>query len=345
MKIDKSALRRRALALADAGGKDVAATLMLEFGISRQAANNHLSKMVAAGDLLPEGATRGRIYRLAVQREAVEGFVLDGLAEDVVWRTVCAPVVLDFPENVRDIWHYGMTEMINNAIDHSGGKNVSVGIRRTALHTEGWVLDDGEGIFLKIQRALGLFDPHESILELAKGKLTTDPANHTGEGIFFSSKMFDAFDIRYGNLHFMHGDGLPDFLLERPRDAPGTFVIMKIANDSERTSREIFHKFAAPDEFNFDRTVVPVRLAQYEGEKLVSRSQAKRLTMRFERFKTVILDFTGIESIGQAFADEVFRVFAAAHPQIELIPMHMAPAVQEMVNRALAGANAQRSME
>lgn len=339
MKIDKDALKKRALTLADAGGKDVAATLMAEFGISRQAANAHLAKLVAAGELTAEGATRARIYRLAVQQEAIKAFPREGLAEDIAWRTVCAPIISILPENVRDIWHYGMTEMINNAIDHSGGANVGVGIRRTALHTEGWVVDDGEGIFLKIQRALDLFDPRESILELAKGKLTTDPANHTGEGIFFSSKMFDDFDIRSGNLHFMHGDGFPDFLLENPKDAPGTIVLMKIANDSPRTTREVFHRFAAPDEFTFDRTVVPVRLAQYEGEKLVSRSQAKRLTMRFERFKTVILDFVGVESIGQAFADEVFRVFSGAHPQIELLPIHMAPPVAEMVTRALAGAN------
>lgn len=336
MKIDKEALRKRALRLVEADGRNIASTLVDEFGISRQSAKVHLDRLVKTGDLVAEGATRARVYRLAVKQEALQGLLRDGLAEDQVWRTVCAPVVQNLPENVRDIWHYGMTEMINNAIDHSGAKNVSVGMRRNALYAEGWVYDDGEGIFLKIQRALGLFDPRESILELAKGKLTTDPANHTGEGIFFSSKMFDSFDIRSGNLHFTHGDGIPDFLLEHPQDAPGTLVVMKLANDSARTTKEVFVTFAAPDEFTFDKTVVPVRLAQYEGEKLVSRSQAKRLTMRFERFKTVMLDFAGVESIGQAFADEVFRVFAKAHPEIALIPFHMTPDVDHMIARALA---------
>jgi hypothetical protein len=338
MKADKEGLKRRALFLADASIKGIGSILSAEFGITRQSVSRHLSQMVKDGDLEEDGATKGKTYRLAIKQEAVKAYLREGLSEDVAWREVCAPVTKDLPTNVRDIWHYGMTEMINNAIDHSGGMNVSVGIRRTAIHTEGWLLDDGEGIFLKIQRALGLFDPRESILELAKGKLTTDPANHTGEGIFFSSKMFDGFDIRSGNLHFMHGEGMPDFLIERPKDAPGTLVIMKIANDSTRTTNDIFYKFAAPDEFTFDRTVVPVKLAQYEGEKLVSRSQAKRLTMRFERFKTVILDFAGVESIGQAFADEVFRVFANAHQQINLVPMNAVPAVKDMVNRALAGA-------
>ena len=338
MKIDKQTLRLCSLRIAEGDGKGIAAALMSEFHISRQAANNHLAELVRNGDLVPFGVTKARIYKLAIKQEASQSFRRDGLAEDAVWRTICAPVVKDLPENVRDIWQYGMTEMINNAVDHSGSPGIHVAIRRTALHTHGWVADDGEGIFLKIQRALGLLDPRESILELAKGKLTTDPKNHTGEGIFFSSKMFDAFDIRSGSLHFTHDTGTHDFLLEHPYDASGTFVYMKLANDNARKTNEVFFQFAAPDDFTFDKTVVPVRLAQYEGEKLVSRSQAKRLTARFEKFKTVILDFTGVETIGQGFADELFRVFAGAHPRIDLVPIHMTTAVQDMTTRVLAGA-------
>ncbi|OHC68760.1 MAG: ArsR family transcriptional regulator [Rhodocyclales bacterium RIFCSPLOWO2_02_FULL_63_24] len=337
MAIDKQALRKRALLLAEAGGKNVAAALVAEFHISRQAANRHLMQLVKDGDIVPSGLTKARIYQAAIKQEAGQLFPREGLAEDLVWRSIGAPVVKDLPENVRDIWHYGMTEMINNAIDHSGSPGIRVAIRRTALHTFGLVADDGEGIFLKIQRALGLADPRESILELAKGKLTTDPKNHTGEGIFFSSKMFDSFTIFSGNLRFLHDDGSRGFLMEHPADAPGTFVCMELANDSTRTPNDVFYQYAAPDELSFDKTVVPVRLAQYEGEKLVSRSQAKRLTARLEKFKTVILDFTGVESIGQGFADELFRVFAAAHPALDLVPMHMTTAVQDMTNRILAG--------
>jgi biotin operon repressor/anti-sigma regulatory factor (Ser/Thr protein kinase) len=334
--IDKEAFRRRVLLLAAAGNRNVGATLAEEFGISRQAASARLKQLVKVGELIANGTTKARTYELATLIEQAQSFPREGLAEDQLWRTLCAPVVKDLPENARDIWHYGITEMINNAVDHSGSTAVHVWIRRNALYTTASIADDGEGIFLKIQKALGLFDARESILELAKGKLTTDPANHTGEGIFFASKMFDAFEIRSGNLYFMHDEGDPDMLLEHPKDAPGTFVHMQLANVTERTTKEVFDKFAAPDEFTFDRTVVPVRLAQYEGEKLVSRSQAKRLTMRFDRFRTVVLDFSGVEMIGQAFADEVFRVFQAAHPQIELVPFRMTPAVEGMVKRALA---------
>lgn len=335
MKIDSAVLRKRALLLAEAGGKNLVTALADEFHISRQAAHRRLMQLVTDGDLIPIGATKARIYQLAVMLHQADTFDRQGLAEDQVWRNTCLPVVQWLPENVRDIWQYGMTEMINNAIDHSGAQSVSVGIKQNALYTQAWVSDDGEGIFLKIQRALKLYDPRESILELAKGKLTTDPVNHTGQGIFFSSKMFDAFDIRSGNLHFMHDADDPDFLSKQPKEAPGTIVFMKLENDSPRSMKAVFDSFAEPDEFTFDKTIVPVRLAQHEGEKLVSRSQAKRLTLRFERFRKVILDFTGVETIGQAFADEVFRVFQTAHPEITMTPTHMTADVDGMIKRAL----------
>jgi hypothetical protein len=69
-------------------------------------------------------------------------------------------------------------------------------------------------------------------------------------------------------------------------------------------------------------TVVPVNLARYGNENLISRSQAKRLLARLELFKTVLFDFSNVPTIGQAFADEIFRVFAASHPEIELVPIH-----------------------
>ena len=75
-------------------------------------------------------------------------------------------------------------------------------------------------------------------------------------------------------------------------------------------------------------------LAQYGNDQLISRSQAKRLLLRVELFKIVIFDFRGVESIGQAFADEIFRVFAHQHPSIELASIHANLSVKQMIDRA-----------
>lgn len=332
--MDDDTLRLLRLAREDA--RNLAVRLARALGVTRQASSARLNKAVQAGLLLREGRGAGVRYELKPQIEAHKSFPRAGLSEDRVWQQLAAPHLADLPENVRDIWRYGLTEMVNNAVDHSGAAQVHVGLRRNALFTQAWVMDEGEGIFLRIQRALELFDPREAILELAKGKFTTDPANHSGEGIFFSSKVFDEFDIRSGTLLFTHSDGRTDVLREHSAAAPGTTVFMQLDNDSSRTTREVFDEFAAPEEYAFAKTLVPVKLAQHEGEKLVSRSQAKRLTLRFERFETVELDFADVAEIGQAFADEVFRVFQSAHPQTVLLPVNMSPQVKAMVSRARA---------
>ena len=307
-------------------------------GLSRQTVSARLRKMVDDDLVVATGTGAGRRYWLKTTIKRRWTFDLKDLSEDIVFRETVAPLIADLPDNVRSIWHYGMTEMVNNAIDHSEGTSLVVDFWRNALNCGMVISDDGEGIFHRIQRLMGLYDAREAILELAKGKLTTDPTRHSGEGVFFTSRVFDHFLIRSRDLLLAHDDGQDDVLSERPKfQSNGTLVDMSIANDSPRTTKEVFDRFAAPDEFSFAKTIVPVRLARHEGETLVSRSQAKRLVLRFERFKIVILDFSGVTEIGQAFADEVFRVFATAHPDVELIPTHASPAVIDMIQRARSG--------
>ena len=63
----------------------------------------------------------------------------------------------------------------------------------------------------------------------------------------------------------------------------------------------------------------------------VSRSEAKRLLANLEKFREISLDFRDVRSVGQGFADEVFRVFAHRHPGIVLRPEQASPAVLAMI--------------
>jgi len=72
------------------------------------------------------------------------------------------------------------------------------------------------------------------------------------------------------------------------------------------------------------------------ADKLVSRSQAKRVTARLDRFKEIVLDFRRVDTIGPAFADEIFRVFQRAHPGIHVRWVNAGPDVERMIRRALA---------
>ena len=156
-----------------------------KFGISRQSVNRHLLKLIRDGLLVPEGNTRGRRYHLKPIRE--KGFFLPitpELEEDRVWRQYLAPLFNGIKPNVVNICHYGFTEMFNNIIDHSEATNTIVRFKYMPNRIKITVFDNGIGIFNKITRDLGLEDHRHAILELSKGKLTTDPEHHTGEGIF-----------------------------------------------------------------------------------------------------------------------------------------------------------------
>jgi anti-sigma regulatory factor (Ser/Thr protein kinase) len=316
---------------------DITHLVAEQFGITRQAANKHLKNLVSEGSLVGEGKTRCRRYRLASLFEWKKLYYIQpGLEEDVVWARDVSLTLGKLPKNVMDIWQFCITEMLNNAVDHSGGGTVHIKVAKTAANTQIMLMDDGIGIFRKIQTAMNLLDERHAILELAKGKLTTDPKSHTGQGIFFTSRLLDSFDILSGGVFFTHTFGKDeDWILERPESAEGTTVFMKLNNHSAKTDKQIFDQFSGGEDYGFTKTVVPVRLAQYGEDKLVSRSQAKRLLARVDRFRTVLFDFNAVETIGQAFADEIFRVFAQGHPQIEIIPINATPQVQQMINAAM----------
>ena len=83
---------------------------------------------------------------------------------------------------------------------------------------------------------------------------------------------------------------------------------------------------------------IVVRLFEH-GVEFVSRSEAKRLLLGLERFREVVLDFAGVRGVGQAFVDEVLRVWPAAHAEVRMVPVNMNPEVAFMIRRATRGAS------
>jgi len=310
-----------------------------KFDCSRQAVHRHIQRLLEEGALLESGKTRSRTYALAQLSAWTQTYAVsaDGDEGDIWLRDVRAQLE-PLATNVLGIWQYGFTEMFNNALDHAEASSISVSVAKTAASSVVTIRDDGVGIFRKIQAALGLLDERHAVLELAKGKFTTDPQRHSGEGIFFSSRMFDHFSICSGSVWFSHQAKAPEDWILETDESGGTSVRMELGNHTARSVSKVFKQFTSGDDFGFTKTVVPVRLAQYGDDNLVSRSQAKRLIVRFEKFRTVVLDFKGVVLIGQAFADEVFRVFPLAHPEVELMSLNANKEVGQMIAHVLEGA-------
>mgnify|MGYP002350636762 CR=1 FL=1 len=309
-----------------------------KFKISKQAIRKHLQALIDDGSITAIGTTRDRQYKLNLLAESKIEVSLDSnISEDVIWRQDIRPKLQDVKPNIIGICQYGFTEMVNNVIDHSEGQKLLIYLRRTAAYIEILISDDGIGIFNKISKILGIDDKINVILELAKGKLTTDPQRHTGEGIFFTSRVFDNFTIISGNLMFAHTETDNDWLLEEKETLhEGTLVRLRINPESGRNTKDVFDKYADSENYGFSKTHIPVTLARYGDENLVSRSQAKRLLTRFERFKEIVLDFSGVEIVGQAFADELFRVFRIDHPLVHISYINANDQVEKMILRAVS---------
>lgn len=308
-------------------------------GITIQSVYRYLNTLIQEGKITKEKQGRKNVFTL-VNTELVLTHQLKGLSEDVVWNKEVRPFLSDLPSVAFTNLAYAFTEMLNNAIDHSGGTTVRIRVTKNSYQTSITIGDNGVGIFTKIATAMNLEEKSFAILELAKGKFTTEPDSHTGEGVFFSSKVVDDFAIFSDDLVFLGPtSNAPPYIDRSKYSRHGTVVILVINNLHEETSKEVFDRFTeAPESYGFTKTLVPVRLLEYGDEKplVVSRSQAKRLMVRFERFENIILDFSGIDEIGQGFADELFRVFPAQHPNTNLTPINYNAQIIGMINRVTA---------
>ncbi|MFW6368959.1 MAG: STAS-like domain-containing protein [Myxococcota bacterium] len=304
-----------------------------ELGMTRQAAHRHLRALLDAGTIVREGAGPATRYRLR-RREHRLAYERSGLEEDRVWEDLRrrVPEIGALEGEAKAVFGYAVTELVNNAIDHSGSRDVEVVTLAEEGALEVRIIDHGVGIFHHLRNELGLESDLAALQELSKGKTTTQPERHTGEGIFFTSKVADRFEVQSGRLRWIVDNRREDMGVGGVSPAiDGTRVSFTADPERPRRLHGVFELYT--DDLSFTRTRTVVKLFSIKVE-FVSRSEARRLLHGLEKFTEVVLDFTGVEIVGQGFADEVFRVWQKAHPSVRLIPVNMSEPVAFMVERA-----------
>ncbi|MBI2625045.1 MAG: DUF4325 domain-containing protein [Candidatus Nealsonbacteria bacterium] len=316
---------------------DIVSLVVKKFGFSRQRAHAYIAREVASGKIVKVGDNRWTRYFLAGGKfiEFKEK-VKPTLYEDRIWSAYVKPMMLNYADNIQKICSYGFTEIFNNAIHHSEGTRIYTSIEINNNKLTITIIDNGIGIFQKIQKALNLESTRESILHLSKGKFTTDPAGHTGEGIFFTSRVFDSFSISSNDMYYTFANSEWFLSSEKREDfGKGTYIRMRLSLNSTKTLKEVMDQYSN-QEIGFGKTIVAVVLSADPGDPHISRSQAKRLLIGLEKFKQIVLDFKGVESVGQAFVDEVFRVFKNEHPNILIKYFNANKNVEDMIKRGFS---------
>lgn len=259
-----------------------------------------------------------------------------GLAEDEVLNDIKSTtgILLQLPQNVVRIVEYSFVEMLNNAIEHSRSKTIEVWMKRYPDSVDFIVSDGGIGIFSNIMKKRKLQNELEAIQDLLKGKQTTAPKEHTGEGIFFTSKAADILFIQSSKKRLEFRTLLDDvFVKDTPYEKNGTKVTFSIDSHSKRKLEEVFREHT-DGSFDFQKTKVIVRLYSIDTDH-ISRSQARRILSGLESFKTIVLDFKAVHTVGQAFTDEVFRVWKGRYPRITIQYQNANENVLFMIKRVL----------
>jgi len=268
-------------------------------------------------------------------KKITKTFRNQNIDEDSVFEELSgsSPFITKLSEDVSSIVRYAFTEMVNNVGDHSKASSMKVSIEEAGDKIIFEVMDDGIGVFRNIMQKKELASETEAVQELLKGKTTTLPHSHSGEGIFFTSKIADVFVSESFGYRLRVDNTLPDIFVEEVGPFAGTRVRFEINKNSKKHLGDLFREYEAePGSYSFDKTKVLVKLFK-AGSVYISRSQAKRLMANLEKFRLIILDFQGIKTVGQAFADEVFRVFSSNHPNTRIEAINTGETVEFMIRR------------
>jgi len=324
--------------------KDIASI----FDVSRQYANLLISGLVADNKLIKLGSTKRAFYVLPEYAKAhqeifpiryAKAFKNEGLEEHKVLVQVeeTFPTLKNLPENVRSIFTYAFSEMFNNAIEHSKSVRIGVEVSVPNKILSFIIEDSGVGVFRNVMKQRGLKTELEAIQDLLKGKITTMPKSHSGEGIFFTSRVGDLFILDSFGYQLIVNNEIPDVFIKTTKKIKrGTRVMFKISVGTKHHLNEVFKKYTNlvdGGDYGFDKTEVRIKLYTIGGVH-ISRSQARRVLTGLEKFKVIVFDFDKVPTVGQAFADEVFRVFHEKYPNIKLEAENMAEGVKFMVERA-----------
>lgn len=329
-------------------GSVKAAKIIKLTGFSRAYINGFFQELRNEGRIILVGRANKAFYVLA-EKKALENakrtildfikvFNNDNLTEEDVLKKINneSGVMLDLNKNIVNIVEYAFLEMVNNAIDHSRSKKISVSMGKEKDGMVFSVADLGLGIFNTIRTKFNLPDTLTAIQLLLKGKQTTDPKRHTGQGIFFTSKAADAFVIESSGkkIRFINTGGINDVFIEDSIMKRGTIITFFVALNSKKKIQDVFAEYTDKDTFEFSKTKVLVKLSEV-NKNLLSRSEARRIVMGLEKFREVVLDFKDVQSIGQGFADEIFRVWQNSHKGVKITWQNTTENVEFMIKGAI----------
>ena len=285
--------------------KDIIKASIRKFGLSRQAILKHMHTLISEDRVVAYGKTRDRFYELKpLVNFSKTVDIKNSFFPDEILKKQILPNLNSVALNIYEICEFSIMALLSNALDHAQATKLHYKLYVSPNDVHFVLSDNGIGIFENLNNSLILEDIQVAAIEIAKGRITTDPQNHGGDELMTVIHLFDKVTIDSSGICLTYYNKKNEWTVTRSSQQKGTRIHLEIKSNSRRTCQEIFRQI-------FDRenklVRIPVNLVRSDGEQVNSRIQAQSLLHNIKDLTEIEFDFKNIELIGPAFADELVR--------------------------------------
>ena len=286
--------------------KDIIYTAINQFGISRQAVLKHMNALIDDNKVMAYGKTRDRRYKLIPQVNYNKTILINSefILQDVVQENFLLHLE-SLPKNIFQICEYSIEALVNNILEHSHASNLYVKLFLTYSDLNIIISDNGSGLLENIRSKLNLEIVELAALELAKGQITTDLLQNSGEALNTIFHLFDKVKVDSSGYGIVYVSNREQWDIKYSTQKQGTRVHLQINPNSNRTCDKIFQKLFNKKE---RRIRIPISLLKEPNKNsLISKQQARNIFWNIDSITAIQFDFHNIDLIGPAFADELVR--------------------------------------
>ena len=176
--------------------KDIIYTAINQFGVSRQAVLKHMNALIEDNKVMAYGKTRDRRYKLIPQVNFNKTLSInDGNTSHEDIQNNILIHLESLSKNIFQICEYSIEALVNNIFEHANASSIYVKLFLTYSDLHIILSDNGSGLFENIKSKLNLNTTQLAALEIAKGQITTDLLNHSGDSLNTIFHLFDRIKI------------------------------------------------------------------------------------------------------------------------------------------------------
>lgn len=286
--------------------KNIVQEVIGRFGISRQAVNKHMNRLISDNKVMAYGVTKGRYYELVPEVNYSKTINFDKKQDpELIFNKFIKPQIQILKNNLYDIFQFSICALLTNIQDYSNARTVYFKLFISHKKVHFIISDNGIGIFEDIKNKQNLYNERLAALELAKGSISSEPQNRSGEEVKLICNLFDTITIDSSGQSLSFNKKNEKWLINDSLQSKGTRIHLTIDTFRKRTCKEVFERYFSSEN---SKVRIPVNLADISQQNIVnSKSYVSYVLRNINNYNKVEFDFSQVNLIGPTFANELVR--------------------------------------